>query len=166
MLDDLIHLIRYSRQPLSNQNVNLSQLAIRAVHGLREKYPEHNVDVTIQPGLAAFGDRELLGVVIGELLDNAWKFTSKCADARLEFGQIEVDGQKTFFLRDNGIGFDMTYVDKLFRNFEQLHQPGIYEGTGMGLATVHRIIQRHGGKIWVVGQPNAGATFYFTLPMK
>lgn len=165
LLDDLIRLIRYSRQPIRRQEVDLSELAQRALRALRERDSARKAQVNIAPGLLAFGDRALLSVVIGELLNNAWKFTMSCPIAEIQFGStVTEDGQIVYFLKDNGIGFDMAYANKLFRNFEQLHQPGMVEGTGMGLATVHRIIQRHGGRIWADGQLNGGATFYFTLP--
>jgi light-regulated signal transduction histidine kinase (bacteriophytochrome) len=106
----------------------------------------------------------MLAVVMEELLDNAWKFTSKRANPYLSFGATMQAGKRVFFLRDNGIGFDMAYAHKLFRNFEQLHVPGTYEGTGMGLAIVQRIIQRHGGEVWAEGLSGSGATFYCTLP--
>lgn len=164
LLDDLIRLIRYSRQPIRRQEVDLSELAQRALRALRERDSARKAQVNIAPGLMVFGDRALLDVVINELLGNAWKFTENQPTAEIQFGSTQQDGLTVFFLKDNGIGFDMAYANKLFRNFEQLHQPGMVEGTGMGLATVHRIIQRHGGRIWADGQLNGGATFYFTLP--
>ncbi|MEJ5223673.1 MAG: ATP-binding protein [Anaerolineales bacterium] len=164
LLDDLIRLIRYSRQPIQKQVVDLSSLAHRALQTLQAQDPHRVVMVTIAPNLTACGDRTLLDVVIHELFNNAWKFTKDCPAAEIQFGSIEQNGQTVFFLKDNGIGFDMAYEHKLFRNFEQLHQPGMVEGTGMGLSMVHRIIQRHGGRIWAEGRLNEGATFYFTLP--
>ncbi len=164
LLDDLIRLIRYSRQPLKKQLVDLSALARQAVAYQREKHPLRAVQVHIAPDLVSYGDRELLSVVIGELFDNAWKFTEDQPRAEIQFDALIEEGRTVFFLKDNGIGIDMTYAGKLFRNFEQLHQPGVFEGTGMGLSTVNRIIQRHGGKIWVEGKPNEGATFFFWLP--
>ncbi len=164
LLDDLIHLIRYSRQPINKQQLDLAHTARHVLRDLMNRHPGRRVEMKIAEQLPAFGDRALLGVVIEELVDNAWKFTAGREQAEIEFGINRQNGQAIYFLRDNGIGFDMTYVGKLFRNFEQLHQPGMVEGTGMGLATVHRIIVRHGGRIWAEGRLDEGSTFYFTLP--
>jgi signal transduction histidine kinase len=164
LLDDLIQLIRYSRQPMKIEIVNLSELTTQVKNELHNRYPDRVVRVEIQTGLAATGDKSLLGVLLLELLDNAWKFTGTTPDPIIKFGIQEQDGERVFFVRDNGIGIDMTYASRLFRTFEQLYAPGEIEGTGMGLATVQRIIQRHHGRVWVEGKLNEGATFYFTLP--
>jgi light-regulated signal transduction histidine kinase (bacteriophytochrome) len=164
LLDDLIRLIHLNRQPMRISQVNLSEYFSKTARDLKKKDPQRTVKVVIEPGISARGDREMIQNIANELLDNAWKFTTKRSDPCIEFGKIEQGGKQVFFVRDNGIGFDMQYVNKLFRNFEQLHLPGMYEGTGMGLAIVQRIIQRHGGKVWVEGIPGEGATVYFTLP--
>jgi light-regulated signal transduction histidine kinase (bacteriophytochrome) len=164
LLDDLIRLIQLNRQPIRLTQVNLSEGVAKAVRQLQRKFPSQVVDHVIHPGIIARGDREMLHVVLDEILDNAWKFTAQRSDARVEFGELEQQGKRMFFIKDNGIGLDMQYAHRLFRNFEQLHLPGMYEGTGMGLAMVQRIIQRHGGKVWVEGLQGEGATFFFTLP--
>jgi light-regulated signal transduction histidine kinase (bacteriophytochrome) len=125
--------------------------------------PEREVDLDIRRGITVNGDRRLLGVVMDNLIGNAWKFTRDKTGARIDFGVAEEKGERTFFVRDNGAGFDMDYVDKLFGAFQRLHREDEFEGTGIGLATVKRIIERHGGRIWAEGDPGKGATFYFTL---
>ncbi len=164
LLDDLIRLIRYSRQSLKLEQVDLSVLAARVEGYLREKYTQHPVETYIQPGLMVQGDAALLLVLLEELLDNAWKFTESNPQPRITLGEELLDGQRVFFVRDNGIGMEMKYSGRLFRNFEQLYAPGEVEGTGMGLAMVQRIIQRHHGRVWAESSPNQGATLYFTLP--
>jgi light-regulated signal transduction histidine kinase (bacteriophytochrome) len=120
--------------------------------------------VNIQDGLHARGDARLLSAVFQNLLDNAWKFTLRQAVARIDVGcQFGSGGETVFFVKDNGAGFDMAYANKLFGTFERLHSPGEFPGTGIGLATVKRVIERHGGHIWAESEVNAGATFYFTL---
>jgi light-regulated signal transduction histidine kinase (bacteriophytochrome) len=121
------------------------------------------VDFIIQAGLKAEGDPRLLEAVLTNLLGNAFKFTGKRADARLEFGNVESQGQRVFFVRDNGAGFDMAYSRKLFGAFQRMHKASEFPGTGIGLATVQRIIHRHGGRVWAEAEPGRGATFYFTL---
>jgi light-regulated signal transduction histidine kinase (bacteriophytochrome) len=130
---------------------------------LKEENPDRNVVYTIMPDLMAYGDPSLLNIVFENLLSNAWKFTSKKEQAIIEFGQRSRGGEWTFFIRDNGTGFDMTYANKLFGVFQRLHSAREYPGTGVGLATVHRIIKIHGGNIWAEGEEGKGATFYFNL---
>jgi len=121
------------------------------------------VEFIIAEGLAANGDARLLRVVLDNLMGNAWKFTRTRECARVEFGHTKADGESAYFVRDNGVGFDMAYVDKLFGAFQRLHSPVEFEGTGIGLATVQRIIHRHGGRVWAEGAVNQGAIFGFTL---
>jgi light-regulated signal transduction histidine kinase (bacteriophytochrome) len=121
------------------------------------------VQVTIAPALEAYGDERLLRLVLDNLLRNAWKFTGKRADATIEMGQIDAP-IPAFFVRDNGAGFDMAYASRLFGVFQRLHSPSDFPGSGVGLAIVQRVINRHGGRVWAEGTPNAGATFYFSLP--
>ena len=120
--------------------------------------------IEIKDGLKARGDKRLLRVMLNNLLGNAWKFTSHREQAEISFGHERQNGESFYFVRDNGAGFDMTYADKLFGAFQRLHTAGEFEGTGIGLATVQRIINRHGGRVWAEGVVNEGAAFYFTLP--
>ncbi len=163
LIDDLLNLSRVGRAPLQPQLVYLSNLARRICQELQLTQPERKVTFSITPGLTADGDPRLLEVMLQNLIGNAWKFTSKREDARIEFGVLETVEPKTFFVRDNGAGFDMTYVDKLFGAFARLHAQNEFPGTGIGLATVQRIIHRHGGKVWAEGEKDKGATLYFTL---
>jgi light-regulated signal transduction histidine kinase (bacteriophytochrome) len=143
--------------------VDLSALAESIAAGLHEAEPQRRVEFAIASGVVAQGDADLLRVVLENLLGNAWKFTSKQAEGRVEFGVGEVDGTAAYYVRDDGAGFDMAYVDKLFGAFQRLHRVSEFEGTGIGLATVQRIIHRHGGRVWAEGAVGEGATFYFTL---
>lgn len=164
LIDDLLKLSRLSRGELHCERVDLSDLAREIVVNLRQQQPERQVDVTIAPQLIVYGDARLLRIALENLLGNAWKFTSKTAAARIELGVMAQEGQPVYFIRDNGAGFEMAYADKLFGAFQRLHQNTEFEGTGIGLATVQRIIHRHGGRIWAEGVVGQGATFYFTLP--
>ena len=163
LIDDLLKLSRLSRAKLEPAPVDLSALAEEICRQLQETTPERHVVLEIAPKLMAQGDPGLLRAALENLLGNAWKYTSKTPQPRIEFGRTEQDGQPVYFVRDNGAGFDMAYADKLFGAFQRLHHPGEFEGTGIGLATVRRIIHRHGGRIWAEAAPGQGATFYFTL---
>jgi len=162
LIDDLLQLSRVTRSEMLLQPVDLSALAREVVQDLRNAEPSRRVDVVIQDGLQCTGDPRLLRVVLENLLGNAWKFTSRRDGARIEFGLRPVRGN-VFWLRDNGAGFDMAFVSKLFGAFQRLHGAKEFPGTGIGLATVHRIVRRHGGTIWAEGAVDHGATFYFTL---
>ena len=164
LIDDLLKLSRASRVELRREAVDLTALAGEIVLELRRAEPARPVRWVITTGLAATGDRQLLRVVLDNLLNNALKFTSRQAEARIEFGAINGDQGCAFFVRDNGAGFDMAYAGKLFGAFQRLHSPADFPGTGIGLATVQRIIRRHRGRVWAEGEVNHGATFYFTLP--
>ncbi|MCO6411316.1 MAG: PAS domain S-box protein [Thiogranum sp.] len=164
IIDDLLELSRVARRELRFTEVNLSALAEQVTAELREQEPERKVRVDIQPGLSASGDEGLLRILMENLLGNAWKYTGRTPHARLEFGARESDAGPEFYIRDNGAGFDMRYADKLFGTFERLHHPDEFPGTGVGLATVHRIVTRHGGTITGEGQPGEGACFRFSLP--
>jgi light-regulated signal transduction histidine kinase (bacteriophytochrome) len=163
LIDDLLNLSRVSRTEMRRGEVDLSTLAREIVEELRKTEPSRQVEAAVAPGLTASGDARLLRVVLANLLGNAWKFTRKKPQARIEFGLADKDGGQAYFVRDEGAGFDMAYVGKLFGAFQRLHSAGEFEGTGIGLATVQRIIRRHGGKVWAEGAVGKGATFYFTL---
>ena len=163
LIDDLLNLSRLSRAEITRTHVNLSELARAVESELRARDPSRQVEMVIGDGLTAEGDARLLRVVLDNLIGNAWKFTSKQSDARIEFGTEGENGTRRFFIRDNGAGFDMAYVHKLFGAFQRLHANSEYSGTGVGLATVQRIIHRHGGRISAEGELNKGATFHFTL---
>jgi two-component system, cell cycle sensor histidine kinase and response regulator CckA len=163
LIDDLLELARVSRSQLVKESVDLSGLAAGIVTMLRECEPNRAVEVEITPGLKAQGDKMLMGQVLENLLGNAWKYSSRRETTRLSFGVKEMGRRKAFYVRDNGAGFDMAFRDKLFGAFQRLHGEE-YEGTGIGLATVKRIIDRHGGAVWAEAELDAGATFFFTLP--
>ena len=163
LIDDLLQLSRLTRTEMVFSKVKLSELAQAVAAKLKNDEPKRKAEFVITPGLIAHGDENLLRIALVNLLGNAWKFTGKLPEARIEFGITERDGKKVYFVRDNGAGFDMTYVDKLFKPFQRLHSSLEFPGTGIGLASVQRIINRHGGKVWAEGKAGQGATFYFTL---
>lgn len=162
LIDDLLDLSRISRAEIKRTAIDLTALAIQIVSELEAAEPDRKVKVSIAPGLIAEGDMRLIAVALHNLLENAWKYSSKTAAARIEFNNEVRDGETVFYIRDNGAGFDEQYIDKLFRAFQRLHGAE-FPGTGIGLATVSRIIQKHGGRIWAEGKPGAGASFYFVL---
>jgi len=164
LVDGLLRLSRLARSDLQISPVDLSALAWDVIYQLREGEPGREVAIYIEPGLQALGDPNALRLLLQNLLGNAWKFTQQQATPQIQFQRIERAGQTLFMVRDNGIGFDMAYVHKLFKPFERLHADTAFQGTGIGLATVWRIVERHGGTIQAEGAPNIGATFYFTLP--
>lgn len=163
LIDALLDLARVSRKKMNLVSIDLSALAREIVESLRERDPARPVTVVVADGLAVQGDEPLIRAVMENLLGNAWKFTGNNAAAVIEFGAVERDGQPVYFVRDNGAGFDMTYVDRMFGPFQRLHAAGEFAGTGIGLATVQRIVKRHGGTIWAEGKVGEGATFFFTL---
>jgi light-regulated signal transduction histidine kinase (bacteriophytochrome) len=144
--------------------VDLTGLAGEVAESLHEDTPDRVVAVTIQPELKTYGDPRLLRLVLQNLLANAWKFTRHQPNPRIEVGCETKDGRRAFFVRDNGAGFDMAGVGRLFTPFQRLHTTAEFEGLGIGLATVQRIIERHGGQVWADGRPGEGATVFFTLP--
>ena len=162
LIEDLLKLSRVTRAELQRRSVNLSALAERIADELQDNDPFRSVQFNIAPNLVAEGDERLLHVVLENLLRNAWKFTSKRPEASIEFGASD-DPERAFFVRDNGAGFDMAFAGKLFGVFQRLHSPSEFAGTGVGLAIVQRIINRHGGRTWATGRVNEGATFYFTF---
>lgn len=149
---------------MRRDTVNLSEIAHQVVHDLESADPQRIVGVNIEDGLTTHGDAHLLNIVLTNLLDNAWKFSSKRERAEISFGKTRSNGETNYFVRDNGAGFDMAYAGKLFRAFQRLHTSREFEGTGVGLATVQRIINRHGGRVWAEAVVDGGATFYFTIP--
>ncbi|MGB5105306.1 MAG: PAS domain S-box protein [Candidatus Zixiibacteriota bacterium] len=163
LIDDMLQLSRVSRGDFNREAVDLSRMALEIVDSLREKHPARSVEFVLQSGMYGEGDQRLLHVAMENLIGNAWKYSSKIEQARIEFGATEVNGSKVFFIRDNGAGFDQNYAGKLFGAFQRLHSAGEFEGTGVGLAIVKRIINRHGGRVWAEGVVDKGATFYFTL---
>jgi PAS domain S-box-containing protein len=166
LIDDLLALSRVTRSELVPEPVDLSALARLTVARLQKAEPARRVHVTIEDGLRVEGDSRLLGVLLDNLLGNAWKFTRKREGARIELGATSRDGQTVHHVRDNGAGFDMAYASKLFGVFQRLHRMSEFEGTGVGLATVLRIIKRHGGRVWAEGRVDEGATFFFTVNEK
>ncbi len=163
LIDDLLRLSRVTRAPLERESVDLTSLARCVADTLSEVHAGRQIEFAIEPGLGAQGDARLLEVVLTNLLGNAVKFSGKQPAARIEFGRTEQEGQPAFYVRDNGAGFDMAYARALFGPFQRLHRASDFPGTGIGLATVQRIIHRHGGRIWADAQVDRGATFYFTL---
>jgi light-regulated signal transduction histidine kinase (bacteriophytochrome) len=163
LIDDLLKLAKVTRSRLAMQDLDLSEIARRVVGRLRAASPERQVEVVVAAGLHGYGDSGLLTVVLENLLGNAWKFTSKSDGARIELGSEPHAQGTAYFVRDNGAGFDMAYASRLFGAFQRLHTAKEFEGTGIGLATVQRVIVRHGGRVWADGKVGQGATFYFTL---
>jgi PAS domain S-box-containing protein len=163
LIESMLQLSRLTRTEMITEPVNLSALAQTIAERLQATEPLRKVDFTIQAGLTAEGDPRLLEVVLTNLLGNALKFSGKRADAHIEFGGTESPGQRVFFVRDNGAGFDMDFARKLFGAFQRMHKTSEFPGTGIGLATVQRIVHRHGGRVWAEAEVGRGATFYFTL---
>jgi PAS domain S-box-containing protein len=162
-IDTLLNFARLSYSDLRRETVDLGELAKATTSELRMAEPERRVTFRIAEGLTTNGDSRLLWMVLEKLLDNAWKYTAKREEAVIEFGMTEIEGRPAYFVRDNGIGFDMAYAEKLFIPFQHLPGADEYKGHGIGLATVERIISRHGGRVWAEGDPGKGATFWFTL---
>ena len=165
LIEGLLNLARVSRRQLERRQVDLSEIAKQVVNGLQQREPDRAVEVSVWDGMRADGDAHLLYAVLENLVGNAWKFTSKKDKARVEIGALRDRGHTIFYVRDNGAGFDMTYADKLFGAFQRLHAVSDYTGTGIGLATVQRIVHRHGGRIWAEAEVGKGADFYFTLAL-
>jgi signal transduction histidine kinase len=163
LIDDLLKLARVTRTEMRTERVDLSGLAQEIVLDIQRTSPDRQVEFAIAPGLETQGDSRLLRVVLDNLLRNGWKYTGKQPQPRVEFTAVDENGGRVFVVKDNGAGFDMKYADKLFGVFQRLHSTAEFEGTGVGLATVRRIINRHGGRIWAEGIVDQGATFYFTL---
>jgi signal transduction histidine kinase/PAS domain-containing protein len=163
LIDDMLKLSRLTKAEMRRETVDLSPIVREVFAALRQDDPGRAVETVIQEGVCVQGDRDMLRVLLFNLLDNAWKFTGKNPRARIEFGVAEEEGQRVCFVRDNGVGFDMAYAGKLFGAFQRLHTQEAFPGTGIGLATVQRIVHRHGGWVRAEAEPGRGATFYFTL---
>jgi signal transduction histidine kinase len=163
LIDDMLDLARVTRRSLVREDVDVTGVATEVLAELARRHPERTTEVSVEPGLHASADTHLLTIVFENLLANAWKFSGKSERPRIEVGQSPNGEEPVFFVRDNGAGFDMAYADKLFGTFQRLHSEAEFEGTGIGLATVKRIVTRHGGTVWAEGVEGKGATFYFTL---
>jgi PAS domain S-box-containing protein len=163
LIDDLLSLSRLTRLEMRRERVDLSAMARGIGAELREREPGREVEFVVSERFNAQGDPQLLRAVLENLIGNAWKFTAKHPRARIEFGRLTQRGKSVYFVRDDGVGFDMAYVDKIFGAFQRLYPSNEFEGSGIGLATVERIITRHGGQVWAEGEVGKGATFYFTL---
>jgi signal transduction histidine kinase len=163
LIDAILTLSRATQGELRRRKVDLSALAEGVVEELRYTAPERDVQISVQSGIEVVGDERMLRVALQNLLGNAWKFTARCDSPDIAFGTTERDGKTVYYVQDNGAGFNMTYADRLFTAFQRLHRSDEFEGTGIGLASVRRIINRHGGDVWAESRPGEGATFYFTL---
>ena len=157
-------LSRVSRSELQLEQIDVTELVTQILLRLRMEDRKRKARAVVSPGVKVTADLPLLKSALENLLGNAWKYTRNTPEAHIEFGIFRQGGEEVYFVRDNGAGFDMTRADRLFKPFQRLHAASEYEGTGIGLATVQRIIHRHGGKLWGEGEPGKGATFYFTLP--
>ncbi len=164
LIDDLLQLSRVTRLEMKHADVDLSSIAEKILQELKNEDSHRNASIRIEPGISATGDAGLMQVMLQNLLNNAWKYTSKKDHAVIEFGSTLHNGENVYFIRDNGAGFDMRYASKLFGAFQRLHTEDEFPGTGIGLATVQRIINRHGGRIWAEGTVGEGSCFYFVLP--
>ncbi len=163
LIDELLTLSRLTRVEMTRESVDLSRLAEEILAEIRHTAPERTVEVQVQSDLVDQGDRTLLRALLYNLLDNAWKFTGPQPKACVSFGALQEDGHRTYFVRDNGVGFDMAHADRLFRTFQRLHRSSEFPGTGIGLVSAQRVVGRHGGRIWAESEPGRGATFFFTL---
>ncbi len=163
LIEDLLHLSRVSRQPLTRTTVDMSTMATHILQELRESAPERAVEMEIAAGLTASADPQLMELALRNLLGNAWKFTSKSAQARIGLGTLKQEGKTVFYVQDNGAGFDPDYTEKMFQPFQRLHSEAEFEGTGIGLAIVEQAVRRHSGKVWAKGEVGKGATIFFTL---
>lgn len=164
LIDDMLNLSRLSRTEMKPEKVNLTAVAQEVIQELKDAEPQRKVNFAIPDNLFAHCDLRLIRAVLENLLDNAWKYTSKHSQAKIELGSLNQNGNTVFYVKDDGAGFDMKYADKLFSAFQRLHRMDEFVGNGVGLATVKRVIHRHGGEVWAEGEIEKGATFYFTLP--
>jgi light-regulated signal transduction histidine kinase (bacteriophytochrome) len=163
IIEDLLKLSRIARSNIETETVNLSELAEKSVQDMEEYEPNRRVSVSIQKNIDAHGNAKLLQIAFDNLIGNAWKYSKETTGAHIEFGMEQKDNEAMYYVRDNGVGFDMRYKGKLFIAFQRLHHSSEFEGSGIGLATVRRIIQKHNGRIWANSETGKGSTFYFTL---
>ncbi len=163
LIDDLLALANVTRQEIKSEKTDLREIAKSVIEKIEEAEPNRRVEFSVPVRIEAFGDPGLLKIVLENLIGNAWKFTSKTENARIEIGSTQKDGETAYFVKDNGAGFDMKYVDKIFDPFQRLHSQSDFPGQGLGLAIVSRIVHRHGGRIWAEGEVGKGAALYFTL---
>jgi light-regulated signal transduction histidine kinase (bacteriophytochrome) len=163
LIDDILNLSKISRKEIKKQQTNLSQIALSIIEELKASQPQRVVKVDIQDNMIANVDKNLIHIALSNLLGNAWKFTGKTPDARIRFNKQIKNGKSIYSIKDNGAGFDMKRSENLFTPFRRLHSDQEFSGTGIGLAIVERVIERHGGRIWAEGEINKGATFFFTL---
>jgi light-regulated signal transduction histidine kinase (bacteriophytochrome) len=163
LIEDLLNLSRIGRSELTARPISLSQVAAEAAAAVRERHPKRDVQLDVAQGLEVNADPRLLRIALENLLSNAWKYTARASQASVSVGMQTGEHGPVYFVRDNGVGFDMKYADKLFVPFQRLHPETEFPGSGIGLVTVQRIIARHGGRIWADAKPDEGATFYFTL---
>jgi light-regulated signal transduction histidine kinase (bacteriophytochrome) len=164
LIEDMLKLSRITHAEFQHESIDLSKIVQSIVETLLQSNPDKNMKITIQEGIVIKGDHNAMKIALTNILDNAWKFTGKTENAHIEFGMTLSEDKKIFFIRDNGAGFDMAYAGKLFGAFHRLHGFDEFPGTGIGLATVKRIITRHGGQIWAESEVGKGATFFFTIP--
>jgi light-regulated signal transduction histidine kinase (bacteriophytochrome) len=165
LIDDLLHLARFTRVPLETHQVRMTEMARRVAAAIESQWPARRVQLDITPLPECYGDGSLLEQVFTNLLANAYKFTSTREKAQVEVGAYEEGGEQVYFVRDNGVGFDMKHADKLFGVFQRMHSQSQFPGTGIGLSIVHRIIRRHGGRTWAQSKPQEGTTVFFSLPL-
>jgi len=163
MIDGLLDISRLTPREMRREEVDLSALAGGVAEDLRRADPQRRARFAVAEGLSVVGDAGLLRVLLENLIENAWKFTSKEPEALIEFGAVEREGRPVYYVKDNGVGFDGTYAERIFDPFRRLHGEDEFGGTGVGLATVARIVRRHGGSLWAEGEVGRGATFFFTL---
>ncbi|MHB1483780.1 MAG: sensor histidine kinase, partial [Saccharofermentanales bacterium] len=163
LTEDILKLSRVTRIEMQKDRVNLSELFHLVANDLKQTQPERKIDFIIAPDMIDYGDKALLKILIQNLMENSWKYASDYADTIIEAGYMKEKDRTVYFIKDNGIGFDMNFYDKLFEPFQRLHTDKQYSGNGIGLATAERIINRHGGRIWAESEIGRGTTFYFTL---
>ncbi|HEY4369296.1 MAG TPA: ATP-binding protein [Steroidobacteraceae bacterium] len=163
LIEDLLSLSRINRGELTRRPVDLSQIALESAATLRDRHPEREVELTVEPGMQVNGDMRLLRIAMENLLDNAWKYSAHATPAKIAVGSRRTREGRSYFVSDNGVGFDMQYAGKLFGPFQRLHSEAEFPGSGIGLVTVQRILARHGGRIWAQAETDRGATFHFTL---